>query len=153
MQRRAISAADAPRAIGYARAVEVSAATRTLYVSGQIPVDANGQCPGDFDGQCRLAWRNVLAQLAAADMNLTNLVKVTIYLADRRFELYNLADDIGETNNLANNMPDKLTELAQLMQNWIDRTNAQLSIDKNTGEEIESPSTAATHQTGKLNSP
>lgn len=91
MQRRAISAAEAPRAIGYARAVEVTAATRTLYVSGQIPVDANGRCPGDFDGQCRLAWRNVLAQLAAADMSLTNLVKVTIYLADRRFGLENRA--------------------------------------------------------------
>ncbi len=91
MERRAISAADAPRAIGYARAIEVTAATRTLYVSGQIPVDAHGQCPDDFAGQCRLAWRNVLAQLGAADMSLANLVKVTIYLADRRFGLENRA--------------------------------------------------------------
>jgi 2-iminobutanoate/2-iminopropanoate deaminase len=68
MQRRAINAEDAPPAIGYARAIEVTAVARTLYVSGQIPVDANGQCPEGFAAQCRLTWRNVMAQLAAADI-------------------------------------------------------------------------------------
>ncbi|QCI68768.1 RidA family protein [Phreatobacter stygius] len=89
MQRRPISAADAPPAIGYARAVEVTGVARTLYVSGQIPVDAKGHAPAGFAAQCRLTWRNVLAQLAAADMTVANLVKVTIYLADRRFGLEN----------------------------------------------------------------
>ncbi|MCZ0737086.1 RidA family protein [Phreatobacter sp. AB_2022a] len=91
MQRRAINAAEAPPAIGYARAVEVSGARRTLHVSGQIPVDAEGRCPDSFDAQCRLAWRNVIAQLTAADMSLADLVKVTIYLADRRYGLANRA--------------------------------------------------------------
>lgn len=91
MQRRAINAADAPPAIGYARAIEVSGGVRTLHVSGQIPVDAEGRCPDGFDAQCRLAWRNVIAQLAAAGMSLTDLVKVTIYLADRRHGLANRA--------------------------------------------------------------
>lgn len=91
MRRRAIHAAGTPPAIGYARAIEVSGGTRTLHVSGQVPVDADGRCPEGFDAQCRLAWRNVLAQLTAADMSLANLVKVTIYLADRRFGLANRA--------------------------------------------------------------
>lgn len=90
MQRRVVSSDDTPCAIGgYAQAVEVTAATRTLYVSGQIPVDAKGGCPKGFAAQCRLAWRNVLAQLAAADMTVANLAKVTIFLAERRFALEN----------------------------------------------------------------
>jgi 2-iminobutanoate/2-iminopropanoate deaminase len=86
MKLRSIDAPDAPKpAGGYAQAVEVSGATRTLYVSGQIPVDAEGNCPPGFAEQARLAWRNVLAQLAAADMGVENLVKVTIFLSDRRY--------------------------------------------------------------------
>ena len=89
MQRRAINAEDAPPAIGYARALEVTGVARTLYVSGQSPGDANGRCPGGVAAQCRLAWHNVMAQLAAADMSVTDLVKVTIFLSDRRFGLEN----------------------------------------------------------------
>ena len=92
MQRDVINAEDAPAPVGgYAQAVAVSGAARTLYVSGQIPVDAEGRCPDGFDAQCRLAWRNVLAQLAAADMTVENLAKVTIFLSDRRFALENRA--------------------------------------------------------------
>ena len=60
-----------------------------ILYSGQIPVDANGRCPEGFAAQCRLAWHNVMAQLAAADMSVTDLVKVTIFLSDRRFGLEN----------------------------------------------------------------
>ncbi len=90
MKLRSIDAADAPKpAGGYAQAVEVSGAARTLYVSGQIPVDAKGNCPVGFAEQVRLAWANVLAQLAAAGMGVENLVKVTIFLSDRRYALEN----------------------------------------------------------------
>ena len=92
MQRQVINAKDAPAAVGgYAQAVAVGGATRTLYVSGQIPVDAEGRCPAGFEDQCRLAWRNVLAQLAAADMSVENLAKVTIFMSDRRYALENRA--------------------------------------------------------------
>ena len=40
--------------------------------------------PERFEDQCRLAWQNVIAQLKAADMTLDNLVKVTIFLSDRK---------------------------------------------------------------------
>jgi enamine deaminase RidA (YjgF/YER057c/UK114 family) len=92
MNRRPISSPEAPEAAGgYAQAVEVSGATRTLYVSGQIPVAADGALPEGFPAQARLAWRNVEAQLGAAGMTLDNLVKVTIFLSDRRFNLENRA--------------------------------------------------------------
>ncbi len=90
MQLRSINAADAPEAAGgYAQAVEVAGAARLLFVSGQIPVDREGGVPEGFADQARLAWGNLQAQLRAAGMGLDNLVKVTIFLSDRRFALEN----------------------------------------------------------------
>lgn len=86
MEKRIINAADAPAPAGaYAQAIEVRNASRTLYISGQIPVAVDSSVPADFTGQARLAWQNVVAQLHAADMTLDNLVKVTIFLSDRRY--------------------------------------------------------------------
>jgi 2-iminobutanoate/2-iminopropanoate deaminase len=86
MKTRSINAPDAPAAAGtYSQAIEVTAATRTLYVSGQIPVGVDGAVPEAFVDQARLAWGNVVAQLHAADMTLDNLVKVAIFLSDRRY--------------------------------------------------------------------
>jgi enamine deaminase RidA (YjgF/YER057c/UK114 family) len=86
MEKRIVNAADAPASAGtYSQAIEVRNATRTLYVSGQIPVAVDGSVPADFASQARLAWTNVVAQLHAAGMTLDNLVKVTIFLSDRRY--------------------------------------------------------------------
>ncbi|GAA4238894.1 RidA family protein [Actinomadura meridiana] len=68
----------------YAHAALVRGAERTLFISGQPPWTIEGDVPADFDGQCRLAWENVRAVLAAADMTVENLAKVTVYLSDRR---------------------------------------------------------------------
>lgn len=85
MKVRPINAPDAPQPVGgYAQAMEVTGATRILYVSGQIPAAADGSVPELFEDQCRLAWQNVIAQLNAAGMTLDNLVKVTIFLSDRK---------------------------------------------------------------------
>jgi 2-iminobutanoate/2-iminopropanoate deaminase len=87
MTHRAINAPDAPQpaASGYAQALEVTGARRTLYVSGQIPATVDGHVPEGFEAQARLAWANVFAQLRAAGMTLDNLVKVTIFLSDRKY--------------------------------------------------------------------
>lgn len=67
----------------FAQANEVSGFSRLLFVSGQVPADADQRVPPDYPGQYRLAWANVLAQLQAAGMSYDNLVKATIYLSDR----------------------------------------------------------------------
>jgi len=86
MQLKPINAPGAPPPLGgYVQAMEVSGAQRILFVSGQIPAEADGSVPERFEDQARLAWRNVLAQLAAAGMGLDNLVKVTIFLSDRKY--------------------------------------------------------------------
>lgn len=90
MTRRPVNAPDAPQSKGgYAQAVEVTGAARTLYISGQIPASPDGSVPPDFETQARLCWRNVEAQLRAAGMGLDNLVKATIFLADRRYAMPN----------------------------------------------------------------
>jgi len=69
----------------YSQACLVEAPKRWLYISGQTPTDADGAAPEAFADQCRLAWANIERQLAAAGMTLDNLVKVTTFLADRRW--------------------------------------------------------------------
>lgn len=75
----------------YPQAVEVSGATRWLYISGQIPVAPDGSLSPDFATQCRQCWANLEAQLKAADMTIDNLVKVTTFLSDRAYALENRA--------------------------------------------------------------
>jgi len=74
---------------GYSQAIEVSGSTRTLYISGQIPVDQNGNLPETFAEQAECAWSNVKAQLNAANMTIENLVKITIFLSDRKYNQAN----------------------------------------------------------------
>ena len=90
MTNRAINAATAPQAAGgYSQAIESTGNSRRLYISGQIPVTRSGSVPNTFPEQAQLAWENVNAQLAAADMALGDLVKVTIFLSDRKFAIEN----------------------------------------------------------------
>ena len=78
-----INAPDAPPpAAAYSQAVEVVGATRTLYISGQVAVDAAGEIPTDATAQNRLVWSNLTAQLRAAGMTLDNLVRYTTILPD-----------------------------------------------------------------------
>ncbi len=85
-KKRAINSEDAPAPVGgYSQAIEVSGASRMLYISGQIPVSSSGEVPEGFSDQARLVWRNIDAQLRASSMSLDNLIKVTIFLSDRQF--------------------------------------------------------------------
>ena len=73
------------------QAVEVTGATRWLFVSGQVPTAPDGSLATDFRGQCEQVWDNLETQLAAAGMTLDNLVKVTTFLADRDDAMENRA--------------------------------------------------------------
>ena len=74
---------------GYSQAVAVSQVSRTVYVSGQIPVRPDGSVPESFTEQAEQAWANVEAQLKAAGMDLGNIVKHTTFLAERRYRVQN----------------------------------------------------------------
>ncbi|MHC4649024.1 MAG: sulfatase/phosphatase domain-containing protein, partial [Planctomycetota bacterium] len=55
--------------------------------------------------------------------------KLIEFFDDGHLELYNLKDDIGEKNNLAEKTPDKTKELHQLLQQWRRSIKAQLPPD------------------------
>jgi len=85
MKREVVSTEKAPAAIGpYSQGVVASAA-RTLYASGQIPLDPNsGEMVGGDDtaAQAERVMDNLSAVLAAAGMDFQNVVRATIYLVD-----------------------------------------------------------------------
>lgn len=70
---------------GYVHAMEVDANARLLFISGQIP----GDVPRTFDDQCRSVWTHITRTLAAANMQITDLVKVTTFLSDRSYAARN----------------------------------------------------------------
>lgn len=65
--------------------------------------------------------------------------KLIYFHKDRRFELFNIPADIGESNNLADSKPEKLQELATVLGNYLRETEAQMPTDKRTGKLVEYP--------------
>ncbi|WP_163512691.1 RidA family protein [Fodinicola acaciae] len=82
---RQLDPAGLPAATGnYTHGTEVTGATRTVFVSGQVPwADEDGKLPDDFESQCRITWDNIRKVLTEAGMDLENLVKITTFLSDR----------------------------------------------------------------------
>lgn len=82
MSRKPISTPEAPGAIGtYSQAV---AAGRTVYLSGQIPLDPKTMAlvEGGIEAQVHQVFRNLAAVAQAAGGTLTQAVKVNIYMTD-----------------------------------------------------------------------
>lgn len=87
MKRQKINAAGTIPPLGgaYSNAFQIADFKRVVFVSGQVPMEPDGTVPDGFPAQARLVWRNVIAQLHAADMTIENVVKVTTFLADRAY--------------------------------------------------------------------
>lgn len=66
----------------YSHAILSNNAGSWLHIAGQIGVAANGQLEDGFEAQAAQSWRNLVAILHAAGMDVSNLVKVTSYLTD-----------------------------------------------------------------------
>ena len=82
--RRVISTPGAPKAIGpYSQAIEARGA-RTVYLSGQIPLDpATGELvKGTIEEETERVMQNLGAVLAAAGAGFHDVVRTTIFLAD-----------------------------------------------------------------------
>jgi len=82
--KTAVASPSAPKAIGpYSQAIEVRAA-RTLWLSGQIPLDpATGELvKGHIEEQTARVMENLKAVLSAGGATFEHVVKCTIFLAD-----------------------------------------------------------------------
>lgn len=69
---------------GFSQAIETSAASRILRCSGQTSVDENGAPlhEGDMGAQMLRALDNLETVLKAADMTLSNVVRLNAYVTD-----------------------------------------------------------------------
>lgn len=62
--------------------------------------------------------------------------KAIFFYGPRRWELYNLKADLGETNDVSGRNPKKLAELADWLAVELKSMGAQLPIDAKTGQEV-----------------
>jgi 2-iminobutanoate/2-iminopropanoate deaminase len=79
-----IATPSAPKAIGpYSQAIEARGA-RTVYLSGQIPLDpATGELvKGTIEQETERVMENLAAVLAAAGAGFEHVVRTTIFLGD-----------------------------------------------------------------------
>ena len=72
--------------------------------------------------------------------------KLIYHHVDRRLELFNIDEDIGETRDLAQDNPAKMAELAKLLTARLRAEKAQMPVDKRTGKTIEMPTEALVKQ-------
>ena len=82
MEKKIVASPLAPKAVGtYSQAV---VANGTIYVSGQLPIDANtGEfVPGGVKEQLHQVFKNLGYVLEEAGYSFKDVVKTTVYLAD-----------------------------------------------------------------------
>jgi reactive intermediate/imine deaminase len=81
--RRFLSPDTLPRPFGYSHVVDVPA-SRIVFLSGQVPLDAAGNLvgEGDFAAQVRQIFENLTAALAAADASWNDVVKLDYFVRD-----------------------------------------------------------------------
>ena len=82
MSKQAIHSDSAPAAIGtYSQAVRSG---DLVFLSGQIPLDPATMefVPGDFEARARQVFENLQRVAEAAGGNLSQVVKLTIFLTD-----------------------------------------------------------------------
>jgi len=83
MTRREIQPASVPRPVAeYAQGVEVQGG-RTLYISGQVPIDGDGNLVGEeIREQARQVFRNIRALIEEAGGQMSDLIKLTTFLTN-----------------------------------------------------------------------
>lgn len=69
-----------PPIAAYTHQIEVREPARWLVLSGQLGMEPDGTVPGDPIRQLDVAFENVARNLRAAGMEMSDLVKLVIYL-------------------------------------------------------------------------
>jgi arylsulfatase A-like enzyme len=65
--------------------------------------------------------------------------KLIYFMETETFELYNLDKDLGESNNLVKDYPDKVRELAKRLSHELRKRQAQQAINAETGKTVPWP--------------
>ncbi|GGS38982.1 RidA family protein [Actinokineospora fastidiosa] len=80
-----------PATPDYVHAMEVRGAERLLFIAGTMGLDPQGTPGTTLAAQLDLVWANIRRILAAADMTVANVVRVTSYLRDASYAEANAA--------------------------------------------------------------
>jgi 2-iminobutanoate/2-iminopropanoate deaminase len=102
-----INSRKAPKPIGpYVQALRVKNPGEMLFVSGQIPIEANGRAfTGDIKRQAEIALGNLRNIITDAKFTMDEVVKVTIFLTDMaNFEKVNL---VYQKNFVGESLPTR----------------------------------------------
>jgi enamine deaminase RidA (YjgF/YER057c/UK114 family) len=91
----------------YSHAVEIPAAARRLYISGQVGVLPNGTMAEGFDKQAEWAWKNLLTILKSANMDVEDIVKYNTFLID--------PDDVPAFRRIRDQVLDDVRPAATLL--------------------------------------
>jgi len=93
IQNRKINPWSWQDAFGFSQAIETSGHTRVLRCAGQTSVSAEGapMRAGDMAAQIAQALDNLETVLKAADMALSNVVDLTVYVTDMDAALQHFA--------------------------------------------------------------
>jgi reactive intermediate/imine deaminase len=81
--RRFLSPENLPPPLGYSHVVDAPA-SRILYISGQVPLDAEGELvgAGEPGAQARQVFENLTRALEAAGASWSKVVKLNYFLRD-----------------------------------------------------------------------
>ena len=69
----------------YSFGVEVAPSARLLSIAGQVGTRADGSTPESIEEQVEWTFRNILAVLEAADMDVEDLIGMTSYLTNQDY--------------------------------------------------------------------
>lgn len=81
---RFLNPAGLPKAAGYSHAIQAPPG-RTIYVSGQLPIDKDGKIVGtDFAAQAEQVFANIRVALTAAGATFDDVVKLNMFVTDMK---------------------------------------------------------------------
>jgi len=84
-------------------------------------------------------WGPTGPGIAAFSSVRLNDWKLIYYHASRKFELFNIPNDIGEVQNLADKEPLIVKKLSKVLGEYLRKVNAQMPMDKRTGKSVPYP--------------
>jgi enamine deaminase RidA (YjgF/YER057c/UK114 family) len=91
-----------PKPFGYTQVVDARGG-RTVYIAGQVSLDAEGQVVGkdDFEAQARQMFQNIQAGLESVGLNFNHVVKLGIFITDfsHRATLRKVRDEFVNTQH------------------------------------------------------
>jgi 2-iminobutanoate/2-iminopropanoate deaminase len=101
----------------YVHAMEVRGADRFLFVAGTMGLDPAGKPGATLAEQLDLIWSNIRAILAAADLTVDNIVRLTSYLRDASYADANATARVAALGGRA--VPTTAIVAETLVSDWL----------------------------------